>query len=145
MPKADNKTETLVDDVFAEYRKLVAMQKFVSDLPRSLLHCSVEGMRPTVDGGLARLGTFVEADRASFVEFIAGDVARNAHECCANGIEPEIDNLQNVPRTMLDFWITSLQEGQPVHLPDITLLDGQGLSKESSLPAKIFSPCWVSR
>jgi PAS domain S-box-containing protein len=125
VPKADKKAGASADDVFSEYLELVAMQKLVSDLSRSLVHCSSEDIRSTIDDGLARLGAFVQADRAYVFEFIVGGIARNTHEWCSQGIEPEIDNLQNLPRDMLDFWITSLTQGQPIHVPDVALLGGE--------------------
>ena len=101
------------------------MQQLVSDLSRSLVHCSTQDIRSTIDNGLARLGTFVDADRAYVFEFIVGDIARNTHEWCNIGIEPESDNLQDLPCNMLDFWIASLTQGRPIHVPDIALLDGE--------------------
>lgn len=125
MPQAYNHIGASGDDVFSEYLKLIAMQELVSDLSRRLVHCSTEDIRPTIDDGLVRLGAFVEADRAYVFEFIPGDIFRNTHEWCADDIQPQIDNLQNLPSSMLDFWIPSLTEGQPVHLPDVAVLDAE--------------------
>lgn len=108
------------------------MQTLVSNLSRSLLHCSTEAIRSTIDEGLAQLGAFVEADRAYVFELMPGGSARNTHEWCAPGIKPEIENLQNLPRDTLDFWRASLTKGQPIHLPDVALL-GEDNSGEKEL------------
>lgn len=125
MEKAHNEITASFESVASEYRELMAMQSLVSDLSRNLVHCPTEDIRSTIDDSIARLGAFVEADRVYIFEFKPGDIARNTHEWCAHGIKPEIENLQNLPGNMLDFWIKSLTEGQPIHVPDVALLDGE--------------------
>lgn len=125
MLQADNPNESSFDMVLANYRQLTAMQELVSDLSRNLVHCPAQDVRSAMDDVLARLGAFVEADRTYVFEFLADGTVRNTHEWCARGIKPEIENLQNLPGDMLDFWITSLTKGQAVHVPDVMVLDGE--------------------
>ncbi|ODT00535.1 MAG: hypothetical protein ABS49_04840 [Erythrobacter sp. SCN 62-14] len=123
MPQADQQTSPSAQKVLEEYGRLTAMQELVSDISRGLVHCSVGEVQSKIEDTLARLGTFVRADRTYIFEFIPGDLARNTHEWCAEGIKPEIQNLQNLPRDMLEFWISSLAKGDVIHIPNVMELD----------------------
>jgi signal transduction histidine kinase/ActR/RegA family two-component response regulator len=125
MPQADSQSGSSLEDVLEEYRQLTAMQELVSGLSRNLVHCPAQGVRATIDSALGQLGAFVEADRVYVFEFIPGDMASNTHEWCAEGIEPEIANLQNLPRNIFDFWITFLIKGHAIHVPDVMALDDE--------------------
>lgn len=144
MLQASNPNESSVDMVLANYRQLTAMQELVSDLSRNLVHCPAREVRSAMADGIARLGAFVKADRAYVFEFLANGPARNTHEWCAPGIKPEIENLQNLPGDMLDFWITSLTKGQAIHVPDVMVLDGERSLKRSFSQTRVFSRCWLS-
>jgi signal transduction histidine kinase len=125
VPQVDNPMGALGEDVLAQWRHLTVMQELVSDLSRDLVHCPVHAVQSTIDESLARLGVFVEADRAYVFEFVTADVASNTHEWCAKGIKPEIENLQNLHRNMFDFWITSLTNGEAIHVPEVMALGGE--------------------
>ncbi len=66
----------------------------------------------SIDEILADLGSFYQADRAYIfrIDFNQGHI-RNTHEWCAEGVTPEIDNLQNVPIEEYQDLLAGLEEG----------------------------------
>jgi signal transduction histidine kinase/ActR/RegA family two-component response regulator len=131
MAQAESQIGSSYEDVLANYRQLTAMQELVSGLSRNLVHCPAQGVRAAIDDALAQLGAFVDADRVYVFEYTPHDLISNTHEWCAEDVKPEIAILQNLPRSIFDFWITFLIKGQAIHVPDVMALgDERAFEKE---------------
>ena len=99
-----------------------------------------------LDGVLAELGRAVNVHRTYIMRFHGdGVTCDNTHEWCAEGVTPEIDNLQGIDTTPLTWWWSFLQAGQPVVIPDVSqlppeaenergLLEPQGIQSLLALP-----------
>lgn len=77
-----------------------------------------------IQAALALIGEATGSDRAYVFRVLPdGATVRNTHEWCAEDIQPEIDNLQDLPTEhMSDAW-RLLAAGEVVHLPDVANLD----------------------
>lgn len=66
------------------------------------------------------IGKAVEVSRIYLFEhdFSAAKVC-NTHEWCAQGVEPQIDNLKEVPAEMLEWWTETLQKKGIINFSDI--------------------------
>lgn len=51
-------------------------------------------------------------------------VTVNTYEWCADGIEPEIDNLQAVDMDVIDWWYEAFDQGKSVIVPNVNELKG---------------------
>lgn len=51
-------------------------------------------------------------------------VTVNTYEWCADGIEPEIDNLQAVDMDVIDWWYEAFEQGKSVIVSDVNNLKG---------------------
>jgi diguanylate cyclase (GGDEF)-like protein/PAS domain S-box-containing protein len=73
-----------------------------------------------IDEALEQVGRFAGVDRSYLFRF-SGDstTTSNTHEWCADGVEPQIHNLQDVPVTLFDEWLPSLRNGRAVHIPRV--------------------------
>lgn len=67
---------------------------------------------------IERIGTYMTAERAYIFEDI-GDCYRNTAEWCAEGISPEIDSLQNVPKSEMNTWTSAFENDTCVVIPNI--------------------------
>lgn len=61
-----------------------------------------------IDEVLETVGAFLEADR-TYVFEIEGDRMSNTHEWCASGVPPEIDNLRDLPLSLIDPWLDNFK------------------------------------
>ncbi|MGE4340189.1 MAG: GAF domain-containing protein, partial [Pigmentiphaga sp.] len=97
----------------ADLQRRMALETLVREVSLQLL-CQTEGA--TDDGVqhvLARLGSFIGADRCYLMQHSAdGDTIDNTHEWCAAGIAPQIDDLQQLPTAELRNWLDLLEEQQ---------------------------------
>ena len=105
-----------------------------SELQRLMMHSAIglinmplEGVDAAIDKLLRVIGKFSGADRAYlFVYDWDRGMAHNTHEWTAEGITPQIENLQNCPVDLLPEWITAHKHGEVVTIKDVF-----GLPKES--------------
>jgi signal transduction histidine kinase/DNA-binding response OmpR family regulator len=76
----------------------------------------------------------------------------NTHEWCSPGVEPEKDNLQDVPLDQVPDWVSAHCQGDLVHIPDVSalpqnnslrgLLEPQGILTLVTLPLFHGSSCF---
>jgi PAS domain S-box-containing protein len=74
-----------------------------------------------IDASLADLGKLSGASRA-YLFLLSGDsqLMSNTHEWCAQGVRPEIDNLQRLPTTIFPWWKDKLQKGETIHIKNVS-------------------------
>ncbi len=69
---------------------------------------------------LASIGQSLEVDRIYiFEDDFEADVTNNTYEWCAESVSPEIENLQEVPRTAVTWWYDQFEKGNDIHIPDL--------------------------
>jgi signal transduction histidine kinase/ActR/RegA family two-component response regulator len=77
----------------------------------------------TMESSLGEIGSLTDADRAYIFEYhLDANICRNTHEWCAEGISPEIDNLQSVALVDLPGWLETHQKGEVVNIPEVQAL-----------------------
>jgi signal transduction histidine kinase len=97
-----------------------------------------------IDEALARVGAFVGADRAYLMVFddLRG-TSSNTNEWCADGILPQIDELQDVPLAIVPWFVAQLSSGvvcttidelPPEAATERAMLEAQGIQSILILP-----------
>ncbi len=73
-----------------------------------------------IDMALNRIGSFLTADRAYIFEINHLDNSmNNTYEWCNVGIQPEIQNLQNVPCSIFPKWMETLLQHENILIPSV--------------------------
>jgi len=102
-----------------------------------------------IDESLSLLGKLCNADRAYVFKFHPdGEFVDNTHEWCAYGVEPQKDELQNIPISMYRWWTETLYNDKAIHIKDLSklppdakaekeLLESQDIKSLIVLPFKI--------
>lgn len=65
------------------------------------------------------LGEKTHSERIYIFEKGDGEVVNNTYEWCAEGITPQIDNLQQVPMEVVSLWYDSFNQNRNVVIPDV--------------------------
>jgi diguanylate cyclase (GGDEF)-like protein/PAS domain S-box-containing protein len=74
-----------------------------------------------IDEALAGMGRLTGVDRAYVFQFSPdGEIMTNTHEWCAEGIEPQIGNLQQVQVSQFPWWMERLRRFESIHLPKLS-------------------------
>lgn len=114
-----------------------------------LLQATEETFDESVNDVLMRIGTFAMADRAYLFRFNTNRTAMsNTHEWCAPGVNPEINNLQELPVDIFPRWMEQLQRNEEVYIPDVqelpenwsgekAILEPQGIESLIALPVSV--------
>ncbi len=128
------------------------LEHLLTALSMRLITAPAEQFDAITQEALAEVGAYVGADRAYRFryDFEAG-TASNTHEWCAEGIAPEIDNLQNTPLDAIDLWVRPHLSGLPLHFRRIAdlppdhglreILEPQGIQSIIALPLMDGTQC----
>ncbi len=92
---------------------------------------------PDLDRVLERLGRAVGASRSYIFRFREdGAKMDNTHEWCAEGVGPEIDNLQDLDSDSTPWWIERLRRDETILVPDVAAMDDAAATEREILEAQ---------
>lgn len=81
---------------------------------------TMEELNRAIQGILEYIGEYTKAGRAYTFEFIEKQsIYRNTSEWCAEGVKPQMDNLQAVPFMEMPYWHRHFLRGEKVVIEDI--------------------------
>lgn len=133
-------------------RYRVGIEHLVAQISSQLAAVSADAIDAAINQSLAAIGAFTGADRAYVFLFKNGDrVVDNSHEWCAEGVEPQIERLQNIVVAQELPWFTAQLRSQKVfHVPDVAKLPheatierehftAQGIQSLIAVPMEISS------
>jgi PAS domain S-box-containing protein len=136
-----------VSEQRAAHRERERLNEFVLllfSLANRFINLPVQQTDAAINAALGDMGRFVDADRAYLFDYdMVAQTASNTHEWCADGVSPEILNLQNLPFEMIPDWIGHHRLGQVMHVHDTRalpagnlrdLLLAQGIQSLMALP-----------
>ena len=114
-------------------------QAALMDMATKYINLPIEKMDVTINESLSQLGNFVHVDRVYIFTYDPkSKTASNTYEWCAEGIGPQIDNLQFIPFSSIPFWIETHAKGDEIIIEKTTELP-DGTVKEMLLEQDIKS------
>jgi PAS domain S-box-containing protein len=114
---------------FAEenLRMEMALQETLIDIASTYINLDLSLVEPTINDSLRKLGLFVNADRAYIFDYdFEKNTTSNIYEWCNQGIEPEINNLQQIPINHIHQWVVQHQKGEAFYVEDVMSLPYEG-------------------
>ncbi len=128
------------------------LEHLLTALSMRLITAPAEQFDAITQQALGEVGAYVGADRAYRFRYdFAAGTASNTHEWCAEGIAPEIENLQDTPVEAIDFWVSAHKKGLPLHFRRISdlppehglreILEPQGIQSIIALPLMDGTQC----
>ena len=141
MKKANSETEnkainlddsmTKKDFSQAEKDKIIERQLRFQDLLISIstqyINSDLSDIDKLIRESLEQIGEFVESDRSYIFSYdFVNNTTSNTYEWCAEGIEPELDNLQNIPIDYITHWLDAHKKGEAFYVEDVSLLPDDG-------------------
>ena len=92
-----------------ERKRAEEFENELLQLSPALTGLSLSKIDDAINLALSRIGHFLSADRSYIFEFDpSGTMMNNTKEWCNEGINPEIENLQNIPCEILPKWMETL-------------------------------------
>jgi diguanylate cyclase (GGDEF)-like protein len=97
--------------------RLVGLHRLVRSTMRSFSDSVAANIDAIFESALGAVGSFCEVDRAYIFRVDAdGEHLSNTHEWCADGIRPEIANLQHIPIDVAEPWMEAFDRDDHVYI-----------------------------
>ncbi len=103
----------------------------ISTISGKLIQAGSENLDTEINHSLKMLGLFNNIDRSYIFELDSSkDEVNNTYEWCADGILPEIDNLQGVPFSFMPFWVEAFLNNEHLYIESVSdLPEGRNTEK----------------
>lgn len=136
---------TKIKSLEADINHHAEFLKLLLNLANSFINIPVIHVDQSINAALETVGLFVGADRSYIFtyDFKKYDCS-NTFEWCAEGISPEIDNLQNVPLGAIPHWVDMHMKKEAMIIADVfslppedgvrQILEPQGVKSIITLP-----------
>jgi two-component system, cell cycle sensor histidine kinase PleC len=87
-----------------------------------------------INVALEKIGMLCGAGRSYIFMFRENRIIfDNTHEWCAEGVEPQKNNLQNVPCDECPWWMEKLSNDEIIHIPDLLALPSEATAEKEVL------------
>ncbi|MDR5657846.1 PAS domain S-box protein [Halodesulfurarchaeum sp. HSR-GB] len=126
-----------------EFLESLATQ--LTELASDLLETGQKPIEEKIDGALETIGTLVDADRSYVFQIDHGEkTLSNTHEWTAESVEPQIDNLQDLPIDTFPWWMEQLEAREPLIIPAVSELPPEASAVQEILQEQDFKSLIVS-
>lgn len=103
------------------------LQQLLISISTEYINADLHDIDGLINNSLQKMGEFVEADRSYIFAYnLIDNTTNNTHEWCASGIEPEIQNLQNIPIEYMPQWLEAHKENKAFYIQDVNKLPDEG-------------------
>jgi PAS domain S-box-containing protein len=117
----DRTARHLARETLAQELKL---QEALIDIASTYINLDPRDVENTINSSLKKMGLFVSSDRAYIFDYdFDNSTTSNTYEWCNEGVEPEIENLQQVPMSFFPQWVAQHQKGEAFYIPDVLALN----------------------
>lgn len=101
-----------------------ALQTILMDISSKYININFSEIDSSINESLRQLASFVGADRAYVFDYdFKRNICKNSYEWCAEGIDPQIDQLQNVPTEAIHWWVETHIKGDSLYIDDVYALE----------------------
>jgi|GEM_PF-1129515 len=109
----------------------------IAGVSTRFLSLGEEGYDTAIQDTISTIGRLVGADRSYvFLLDVNTDTMSNTHEWCTDGVEPQIDVLQQLPNSMLPWWMEHLRRGEVIHIPRVAYMPQEAGAEQEILQAQ---------
>ena len=120
-----------------QYR--LEMEGLVAAISSKFLNLTPDKFNDEINRVLEIIGRFVIADR-SYVFCLSSDgkrkIMNNTHEWCAEGITPEISNLQGIATENFPWWMERIERFEIIHIPRVADMPACAQAEKDMLQAQ---------
>lgn len=113
------------------------LEKLISRISTRFVDIEIENIDIAIERALKEIGEFLDVDRSYVFQFTDdGKYMNNTHEWCARGIEPQIENLQNLQTEDFKWTMLLLERYSVITIPDVANLPDEARNEKEILQAQ---------
>lgn len=117
--------------------KQLELEKIATTISTRFIHIEEEQVNTEIHAALKRIGIHAEIDRSYlFLYNHEKEEMSNTHEWCEEGISPEIDNLQNLPKNLFPWWTKKIENNEIIYLHTLADLPEEATKEKNILEAQ---------
>lgn len=106
-----------------ELKHQARLRDLLMEISSGFINIPLEKVDEEINRSLEKMGIFVNADRCYIFEYDwVNEVSSNTNEWCGTEISSEIENLQNIPISLMTDLAVAHKNGVPTFLPNINVL-----------------------
>jgi len=127
------------------------MQKIMMSIASHYINIPLDQVKETINEALRRIGEFVSADRSYLFTYdFVKQTTSNEYEWCNSGIVPQIEELQDVPLSLIPDWVNTHRGGGILYIEDVPalpdgslkeVLEPQGIKSLMTIPMMSGDKC----
>jgi PAS domain S-box-containing protein len=146
-----SKDLTALKQAEASLTDISQMQKLLMELSSQYINIPLTFVPTAIQLSLERMGKFVSADRAYVFRYdFEKGITSNTFEWCNTDIEPQIDQLKEVPLDMIPDWVRAHESGAYMYIEDVDalptgslreILEPQGIKSLIAVPMLAEPQC----
>ncbi|NCB01234.1 MAG: response regulator [Spirochaetia bacterium] len=129
-----NITEIQVTERLLERK--IAFENILFDLTSRIFTSNELSFDAIIHHALEVLGSFSGSDRSYIFLYRDGELMDNTHEWCAPTINPEIENLQHLPKEIFPNLIEDLSHGKEIYVREVNRLQDSWAAEREILLAQ---------
>jgi two-component system, cell cycle sensor histidine kinase and response regulator CckA len=130
----DNTIRKLSEAALAYNRQL---EHLISTLANQFINATADRIDAMIDKALQAIGKFVQADRSYIFQYYDNlKLMNNTHEWCSEGIEPQIDILQQLPASDFRWTNRKIIRNEVIIVPRVSELPDEAASEREILQRK---------
>jgi len=115
-----------------QYR--VKLDNLVTTISTNFINLTTGEIDDGINNALQVIGEFVGVDRSYVFQFHDNGIKMdNTHEWCAERIEPQIDNLKNLPVSIFPWWMEKLNQFLDISIPRVVDLPSEANAEREIL------------
>ncbi len=147
--KGVNTDITHLHNKMEEVKKVSAVRSLLNDIANRFINVKPAELNDVINESIKELAQFVNADRFYVITYdLENLLSSNTHEWCAPGIEPQIDELQDIPVDGIPQWLEAHLNNEILEIPDVFALEKNDGARQILEPQGIKSlitfPVFVS-
>ena len=113
------------------------IEALIAGISVDLTNITSENLDDKILGAISAVGHFSEVDRAYlFLLQENGTILDNTHEWCAEGIEPQIQNLKDLPATIFPWWMEKMQQKETIQFQRISEMPDEAVNEKEILQSQ---------
>ncbi|MCB1144267.1 MAG: PAS domain S-box protein [Leptospiraceae bacterium] len=118
-----------------ELNQKYEIEKLLSEISSEFIH--TKNIDTSIKNSFGKLASQIHASRIYFFMLNSDEeTMSNTHEWCAEGVTPEIDNLQDLPLSIFPWWMKKLRNDEIINIPDVSLMPPEALAEQEILESQ---------
>gem|GEM_PF-439603 len=123
-----------IEQITSSLQRKLTFEELTAHLAATFMNMPSSEIGDAIQKTLGKLGELFGVDRTYIFEFSPnGEAMNNTYEWCAEGISPQIDNLQNLPAEIFPWWVNLLQKGETINVPRVSDMPPEAATEQKIL------------